>query len=166
MTKISYSGYRSLRRSFTRRSGSISGSRSAFVTFEDLLAERGIVISYSKQSDAAGRQFVVSAASFTLTCAASDRFSHEIRDTPPRFEGMASCDGHQFDPCIARHPASRGALRSSDDELCEPSADREAPPAGDRAGFVLGTISLQCRRRCRESERRAKGRACICRTRD
>ncbi len=27
-------------------SGSISGSRSAFVTFEDLLAERGIVISY------------------------------------------------------------------------------------------------------------------------
>ena len=29
------------------------------------------------------------------------RVSHEIRDTPPRFEGMASYDGHQFDPCIS-----------------------------------------------------------------
>jgi len=47
-----------------------------------------------------------SAVSFTLTFAASDRFSHEIRDTPPRFEGMASCDGHQFDPCISE--AQRG----------------------------------------------------------
>ena len=29
---------------------------------------------------------------------------------PPRYEGMPSCDGHQFDPCIARHPADLSAM--------------------------------------------------------
>src|SRR5271166_4760798 len=102
----------SLRRSLTRRSGSISGSRSAFVTFEDLLAERGIVISYE------------------LTFAASDRFSHEIRDAPPRFEGMASCDGHQFDPCIPHHavPTNRGGFR----------VDRNPRNAGGLVGRSVG----------------------------
>ena len=38
-----------------------------------------------------------------MTFAASNRFSHQIRDAPPRFEGMPSCDGHQFDPCIPHH---------------------------------------------------------------
>ena len=49
----------------------------------------------------------------TLTFAALDRFSHEIRDAQLRFEGMPSCDGHQFDPCIPHHavPTNRGGFR-------------------------------------------------------
>src|SRR5271157_5020880 len=36
-----------------------------------------------------------------------------LRDAPPRFEGMPSCDGHQFDPCIPHHAVLAAILADS-----------------------------------------------------
>ena len=45
-----------------------------------------------------------------------------------------------------RHPASCGALRSPNDELANLRRPGRPPPCCGQGGFVLGTISLQCRR--------------------
>ena len=62
--------------------------------------------------------------------------SKHCRDTPPRFEGMPSRDGHQFDPCIPHHavPTNRGGFRVDRNPrnsgglvrrsvVCEPNSD-------------------------------------------